>query len=702
MTVERWAEIEGLFQEALSLTAQERESLLLRRCEGDPDLRREVESLLANDAPTDAFLTGMISGPPEDDALLKPGAIVGEYKLDRLLGQGGMGAVYLARRVDGEFDQRVAIKFSSFPTGSGWTAERFRAERQILARLEHPNIARLLDGGTVSSGAPYLVMEYVDGLPLIDWCKRREASVASRLRLFLSVCDAVAYVHRNLIVHRDIKPGNILVTAEGVPKLLDFGISKAFDSAQPGADDPPATVRLMTLGYASPEQVQGLHVTTAADVYALGAVLYELLSGSPRFDMRRFTPLTLQRAICETDPVAPSAVHDSRSPRGDLDSIVAMAMQRAVAQRYSSVEQLAADIRAFLESRPVKARAATPWYRGARFLGRHRAATAIALVITLATAAVAVKWIKDARRMVEFYREIRNVSRFYLAEAPERLASKPASGVRSELGRMFDERMQALLSRYSSDPPSVREIALGYEAVGKQFGLNHNRAAGMSGEAQFYYGRAIAAMQPLYDAGRADQHGSVILGRSSCGLARLRERESDPASKERARLDFERCLAILRGALGSNPSPGDPFVYEFVMAHFWAGDHELAAGRPTEARLLVEDGLRIARRQTSSDKRAPVWESAALLCLARIDRPRASELVRQARDRLAQAETDPPAAIDFGMRLHEVELALARVRVGDAAPEAAEKALAALHRDFPSHPLALEISREWNSPARSK
>ena len=689
MTAGRWAEIDGVFQEASALPRSERAAFLARRCAHDTELGREVESLLACTGGADTLIAACV-----DEAVrpkwqtLESGARVGEYRLERLLGSGGMGSVYLAVRDDGEFDQQVAIKFSHSLTSSDWTAERFRHERRMLAQLEHPHIARLLGGGATVHGAPYLVMEYVDGEPLTQWCAVRQAPVRQRLEIFLGVCQAVANAHRHLIVHRDLKPGNILVTADGVAKLLDFGISKLLDPE--AGSESAATVRLLTPAYASPEQLQSRPLTTATDVYSLGAVLYELLSGRTPFVGA--SPLELERAICETDPPPPSAVPGSLCPRGDLDNIVRKALHKDPAHRYWSVEQLAADLRLYLDGRPVTARTWTFAYYASRFLRRHRTAAVITTVLVLAAAGLAIKLAFEAQRTMLFYRELRGLARGVLSDVPQRVAGLPAADVRRELARLFDERMQALLAKHGSEVAASREIALGYEVLGRQFGVEHERAEGSRAEGLFYFRRAIAALEPHFIRGRIDRHGRAILGRGHCGVARLLARNPDTASPTEAAAEFRSCLDLQRSEFPrSGPRPRAAYVREYVLAHGFAADFELAAGRLDSARDLFAEMASLARSQQSRDARAKLWEEVALAGVAR-----------------ATGSRLPPAAcatFDLGSSRPHVDSRVLAARLaqqcaaaGIVPPAASARVTEALQRDYPAHPLVMEFLS--SSPTR--
>ena len=364
MTGKQQETLDRLFAEAVALPLERQPAFLRENCR-DPEVRLELESLLAfASRPLAGFteaiqrVAGSLAAP--DFAGLR----LGEYRLTGRIGQGGMGAVYRAVRDDDQFQKTVAVKMLRFPDGDPAMLARFRQERQILASLEHPHIARLLDGG--AAPLPYIVMEYVDGLPVTSYCEQEKLTVAGRLGLFRKVCDAVSYAHRQLVVHRDIKPGNILVTADGSPKLLDFGVSKLLTPV--GMD--PATITstacaAMTPDYASPEQVRGEPVSTLTDVYSLGTVLYELLTGRRPHQLGTRDPFEIAREICE---------HEVESPRvnAEIDLVVLKAMHREPARRYQSVEQFSEDIRRYLEGRPIVARPDTLAYRGAKFVRRHR------------------------------------------------------------------------------------------------------------------------------------------------------------------------------------------------------------------------------------------------------------------------------------------------------------------------------------------
>ena len=373
----RWQRIQELFDSALDLPVAEWEAFLDEACGEDRPLRVQVDSLLSSYLAEPNFLEGPTS-------LVDPliGVRLGAWQIERRIGEGGMGRVYLAGRADGQFEQTAAIKVVKRGMDTEAIVRRFLAERRILAGLDHPGIARLLDGGTTPDGRPYFVLEYVDGTPVDVYCSEAELLLRARLRLFLRICDAVQYAHRNLVVHRDLKPSNILVSRDGHVKLLDFGIARLLD---PETDEglPTQTVsagRAMTPEYASPEHFRGEPVTTAGDVYSLGVVLYELLTGERPHDFSERTPEAMVRTIADRPPRKPSTRPtvlpgvDSRSLRGDLDTIILAALDPEPERRYASVEALGEDVRRTLDGRPVSMRGAGAGYVFGKFLRRNRGA----------------------------------------------------------------------------------------------------------------------------------------------------------------------------------------------------------------------------------------------------------------------------------------------------------------------------------------
>ncbi|HKQ06441.1 MAG TPA: protein kinase [Blastocatellia bacterium] len=413
-----------LFADAINYEPDERSAFLARACEGQPHLLAEVEALLSADEEVEAAgfmrepaLKLQASHTARELEESRRGERIGHYEIVSLIGEGGMGEVYLAR--DLEFDRRVALKLVKGGLKTRAILRRFLSERQILANLQHPNIARLLDGGTSEDGLPYFVMEYVEGEPISDYAEAHRLTLKERLKLFCTVCTAVQFAHQNLIIHRDIKPSNILVTEDGTPKLLDFGIAKLLQAEGEEAELTATAARVMTPEYASPEQVKGEPVTTTSDVYSLGVLLYELLSGRRPYRVKSRKVEEVAKAICEQLPERPSGAATRRgddaatpstgssvaaSPRlpvpasqlkGDLDNIVLMALRKEPQRRYSSVSEFSEDIHRHLAGLPVRARKDTFGYRGAKFIRRHRAAflSAAAAALLFLITGVALFWL---------------------------------------------------------------------------------------------------------------------------------------------------------------------------------------------------------------------------------------------------------------------------------------------------------------------
>jgi len=385
---ESWPEVEKLFAELVELAREKQTAFLDESCSGKPELRRELESLLAAHGEAGSFLGSFDSAAAaelldDDDSDRKT---IGPYRVLRELGRGGMGVVYLAERADGQFEQQVALKLIKRGMDSDEISRRFLVERQILARLQHPNIARLLDGGVSEAGQPFFAMEFVNGAALMNYCDERTLSIDERLKMLLKIGRAVQYAHQQLVVHRDLKPSNILVTAEGQPMLMDFGIAKLLDTEEAGGGLTRTGMRLVTPEYGSPEQARGDAVTTATDVYALGVILYELLTGQRPYSFPERTPEAMLEVISTVPAIRPSeGAADAalqRSLRGDLDTIVLKALRKEPERRYASVEALLEDIARYRAGLPVTARPDTLGYRSGKFLRRHLiAAIAASLVV---------------------------------------------------------------------------------------------------------------------------------------------------------------------------------------------------------------------------------------------------------------------------------------------------------------------------------
>jgi len=399
---DRFRRLSEVFDEVVALGPDLRESALAELCAGDGELEAEVRKLLQADAASDGFVMGVIAA--EAGALHSPdmyGTELGPWRIVEPIGEGGMGTVYLAERADGAYEASAAVKLVRGGIPSPFLAESFRAERQILAGLSHPGVAQLLDGGSTSDGTPYLVMEYIDGAPITEWCDTHDLGIESRLTLFLKVCDAVAYAHRALVAHRDLKPSNILVTNDGEPKLLDFGIAKLIDAMGEGGDGVTQSYGLMTPAYASPEQVSGERAGVSADMYSLGVLLYEMLAGKLPIETRGLTPVQLISRVVQEVPAVMSAVVDDgerkRRLSGDLDAIVSRALRKEPEARYASIEALAEDIRLHLDGHPVRTRHDDWRYRTGKAVRRNAGVVSGGLLMLLLGISFTINTVVQAR-----------------------------------------------------------------------------------------------------------------------------------------------------------------------------------------------------------------------------------------------------------------------------------------------------------------
>ena len=552
MTPERWKIIKDALATALELPWEERSGYLDKTCGDDDQLRREIELLLEHERQTGQFLSETSLAevtaallPEEDNPWI--GRRIGAYQIVKQIGAGGMGEVYLAFRADDQYRQEVALKLIRAGQDLSLVVARFKNERQILATLEHPNIARLLDGGTTETGTPYLVMERIEGQPIGEYCDAHKLSIADRLNLFIQVCAAVQYAHQRLIIHRDIKPNNILVAEDGTPKLLDFGVAKVVGSDMPAQQKETLTAfRALTPEYASPEQINGSPVTTASDIYSLGVVLYQLLAGrSPYFSTIR--PQELAAAICEQEPEKPSAAiaklpaagdaaaatmveqmagFRGSSPRklqkelsGDLDNIVLMALRKEPARRYASAEQFAADIRRYLEQVPVLAREDTTAYRVSKFVTRHKAGvmtSAVVALAILASLALALHEARVARQQAEIARaqrlraerrfnDVRALANSLMFEIHDSIKDLPgATRARSLVVTRALEYLDQLSQESGGDAALQRELAAAYDRVGDVLGYEGQANLGDFSGAIKSYNKALAIREASAAANPGD------------------------------------------------------------------------------------------------------------------------------------------------------------------------------------------------------
>jgi len=514
---EHWQKLDRIFDAALDRAPRDRRAFLDEACAGDPDLRKEVEDLLAQDAAAGDFIEAPAAAgigslladtatmPDAAPQVSLTGQRLGQFVLGEEIGHGGMGSVYRALRDDGTFSQQVAIKIVK----SGWSGpevvERFRRERQILALVNHPNVAQIFDGGSTPDGRPYLVMELVDGETLIKYCVAHDLGLTQRLRLFLDVCGAVAHAHQNLIIHRDLKPANIMVDLSGRVKLLDFGIAKIFHPDLPDQAHTRAAANVfLTPEYASPEQVRMERITTATDIYALGLILFEVLTGQKAQRVPSSSMLDIERVVCQTEARKPSEVplegvlHTSNKLRGDLDNIVLKAIRKDPDRRYSTVNQFAEDIERYLKGLPVSARPDSFVYRSGKFLRRNMlGAVAGAVVLASLVGGIAVAtW--QARIARTHFDSVRDLATSLLTEINPALSNVPgATKARVLIVKRSLEYLDRLSQSAGNNVELLTELAAAYETVGNLQGNRNKENIGDYAGAMKSFYKALELYQKL-------------------------------------------------------------------------------------------------------------------------------------------------------------------------------------------------------------
>ncbi|MGE0812481.1 MAG: protein kinase [Vicinamibacterales bacterium] len=515
LSKERWQRLQSLFTDLVDEPADRQQAAVAALAADDASLAAELGRMLAASGSAAHDLNDVVRAGSAlvDAAASAPARAFGRYRVVGEIGRGGMGVVYEAVS-DDEFRQRVAVKVAPF-AGTPELAQRFALERQILARLEHPNIARFLDAGT-EGGHPYVAMEFVDGEPVTTYGRSRALPVAGLVALFRPVCAAVQYAHQHLVVHRDLKPSNILVTADGVPKLLDFGIATILE---PGAV-PGATLGAVTWtpDYASPEQVAGQPVSTQSDVYSLGLVLYELLTGQPAQRADTSSPLALTRSVCDVDPPPPSvrAAADGRTAiarqlRGDLDTVVMTAIAKDPARRYGTAAALAEDLDRALRGEPIHARPHTAWYRARKFVARNRVAAVAALVVALSLGAGAASTAYQARRAERRFQQVRALANAFVFDVHDRIATLPgATSARKAIVETALTYLENLREEATGDASLARELAAAYEKVAGVQGHPLQANLGDPAGALVSYARAGELLAPL--AARGDRPAILALG----------------------------------------------------------------------------------------------------------------------------------------------------------------------------------------------
>lgn len=601
-----------MFETALELPEEEQNAFLAQACVGQPLLLAELRSLLKSDHQAEAngfMLEPAIQVQARHDSLIptenQSGQKLGRYRLLKLLGEGGMGEVYLAQ--DDELSRQVAIKLIRGNFRTGEVLRRFNNERLILAHLNHANIAGLLDAGTTHEGVPFFVMEYVEGQPLDCYANEHQLSVTDRLKLFRAVCHAVHYAHQNLIIHRDLKPGNILVSNDGEPKLLDFGIAKLLAADEFGAMNQTATLlQVMTPEYASPEQVKGETVTTATDVYSLGVVLYELLTGQRPHKFESRQPADIVQAICTKEPEKPSEAvrrgerekwqkgasipagdensfsqsrHRPVPPShlsGDLDNIVLKALRKEPQRRYASVEQFSEDLRRHLEGLPVAARKDTFSYRAAKFIGRHKigVAAAAGLLLMLLAGIVTTAWearvaraqeAKTARR----FNEVRKLAHSVLFDYHDGIAN--LSGSTPVRERLVKDALQYLdsLAQESGDDVSLQlELATAYIKVGDVQGRPYRSNLGQTDGALASYRKALAILEPLSASDPSNFEMRRAFASACERIGTVQSRKGDLAE---AFEKTKQALAIREALLAADPANVN-YRREVADSYIYFGD----------------------------------------------------------------------------------------------------------------------------------
>ncbi len=639
---DRLRQVRELFDRAMDLEPPARREYLERATTYPTDVRLEVGDLITRAERTEAPFV------PLGGSADLIGQRLGAYHVVRLAGVGGMGAVYEAVRADDQYQKRVAIKVVQSGLGSDLAMARFRQERQILATLEHKNIATLLDGGMTPDGRPFLVMEFVEGQPITTWCDARALSVADRLRLFRQVCGAVQHAHRNLVTHRDLKPGNILVTAEGTVKLLDFGIAK-LTGPESDADGLPLTrggARTFTPEYASPEQIRGDALTTVSDVYSLGVVLFELLAGRRPHTGRGSALVDIERAVLEDPVPRPSAVVTDEAARrrgergaerlrrrlhGELDNVILTAAKAEIDGRYASVERLSDDIRRYLDGLPVAAQRGWAGYRAAKFLKRNRGVAAVSALLLVALIGGIVSTLAQARRAEAAQSRAERVNGFLRSLLS---SVKPTTGGRDvPISEVLDSAARRVLSELGTDPATGAELET---VIGESY-----RALGRYEDAERHFVTALGHRRRI----SGDASVSAAIGWSNLGGVLLAKGEIDRADSA-----YARALAIYRPGAG----PSDSLLASLTESQ---GSIANARGRSADAERFHREAL--ALRKTSLGDRADMvafsmnnvavalgnqnrWAEAeslhrAAVGILRSNHPEPNVLVADAEDALATA-----------------------------------------------------------------
>lgn len=710
--------LDDIVREARALAPSEQVSFIKEACAADQALFESVTREVASSPGWADLRAAEYRDSSETSNSDFLGERVGPYRVLRMLGEGGMGAVFLAERDDGQFRQEVAIKLVRRGLLSRNVQNRLRVERQILATLDHPNIAKLLDGGTAPDGTPYIVMEYIDGEPIDVYCDRNMLTVNERLQLFRTVCSAVYAAHQNLVVHRDLKPSNILVSRNGVPKLLDFGIAKLLDERQlmQTLAVTHADVRLMTPDHASPEQVRGEPITTASDVYVLAILLYELLTGLKPFAKAAYRLAELERAICEDPPVPPSAalVASARLPesqlleiararrttlqrlrrdlRGDLDNIVLMGLRKDPERRYSSVERFAGDIDRHLQGLPITARADAWTYRAVKFVQRHFIVVGlttafvlslIAFSITTYVQSIAIQRERDIaahqRSIAEIQREHAESISAFMIESFRVADPSEARGNEIKAREVLDRGAIRVRTELKNQPELQASVM---QTIGTVY-----LALGLTGEAESLMQESLAIRRRLF----GDGHPLVI--ESLTGVAEV---ERNKGNWDEAQRLAEEALAISRRLTGDDSVATANALRNLGMVHYDRGAVDLA-----ESMLRESLALSVKHLGEDAPELTNVLDMLGRLAQGRGNFAEAEQLLTRALQIERKASgVDHPLSIQ---RLHNLGTFFWSTGKLDAAEEHIREALAQYERVLGAdHPETIDATSSLASVLRTK
>jgi len=640
---DRFQRIEAIFHEALAVEGDARAQLIDAQCGEESGLAAQVRLLLSASEREEQRTASLLSEREQGNASESAGRRIGPYVLDGLLGRGGMGAVYLAHRADGEFEQKVAIKLIDLPLATTTFRERFRQERQILAGLEHPYIARLLDGGVTSTGDPYLVMEFVDGIPIHRYCEREKLSLRQRLKLFLQVCEAVQFAHQNFVVHRDLKPDNILIAADGTPRLLDFGTAKLLSPsfAAAGAGLTREGYQSFTPQYASPEQVMGHAVTAASDTYSLGVLLYLLLTGSQPYRLNDLSTAELLRVICEEPPRKPVPAQALGCKLdADLEAILQKALRKEPGARYGTAAELATDLRAWLDGMPVAARRGTFRYRAAKFIRRNRLAVAasVLLAASLVAGVIGVAWQarvanEERRSAEESAADLRQLSNSLLSELDEAIKELPGStGAQQLLVTRVLEHLDRTAKNIHGNRETQLDLVDAYTRLGNLQGNSYDQNLGDPSGGLKSIDAAIGLARPLaaaFPRDRGIQHSFALALQSRSEILWQLGKTPEAVSIQREAVRIFDALAATEHASGTE-------MMDAATANGTLGDE---LGQTGTASLSDAPGAVAAyRRALALDQRALQMDSS-------LARARRGLLISHMKIGSAEKDIDPVTAL---------------------------------------------------------